>query len=113
MASFGARFLPSTKAMPKELLPVIDKSFIQHAAEEVIVAGIDTLIFVTGGHKRAMEDHFNSNQELETPLKSKGRHEETDLINNILLARVERRFVRQAEQFGLGHAGSLCQASGK
>ena len=104
VAGFGTRFLPATKAMPKELLPIIDKPLIQHAAEEAIAAGIDTLIFVTGRHKRAIEDHFDSNQELETTLKSKGRHEEADMINNIFPAGVECIFVRQAEQLGLGHA---------
>ena len=99
--------------MPKELLPAVDKSLIQHAAEKVIVAGIDTLIFVTGRHKWSMEDHFDSNQELESTLKSKGRHEEADMINNNLPARVERIFVRQAEQLDLAHAGFLCQSIGR
>ena len=63
VAGFGTRFLPATKAMPKELLPIVDKPLIQYAVEEAIEAGIDTLIFVTGRHKRAIEDHFDSNQE--------------------------------------------------
>ena len=63
VAGFGTRFLPATKAMPKELMPIVDKPLIQYAAEEAIAAGIDTLIFVTGRNKRAIEDHFDSNQE--------------------------------------------------
>ena len=65
VAGFGTRFLPATKAMPKELLPIVDKPLIQYAAEEAIAAGIDTLIFVTGRNKRAIEDHFDANNELE------------------------------------------------
>ena len=70
VAGFGTRFLPATKAMPKELLPIVDKPLIQYAAEEAIAAGIDTLIFVTGRNKRAIEDHFDNNQELELALRS-------------------------------------------
>jgi len=70
VAGFGTRFLPATKAMPKELLPIVDKPLIQYAAEEAIIAGIDTLIFVTGRNKRAIEDHFDANNELETILRS-------------------------------------------
>ena len=65
VAGFGTRFLPATKAMPKELLPIIDKPLIQYAAEEAITAGIDTLIFITGRNKRAIEDHFDSNNDME------------------------------------------------
>ena len=104
VAGFGTRFLPATKAVPKELLPVIDKPLIQYAAEEAIAAGIDTLIFVTGRNKRAIEDHFDNNPELEMLLRSKGRHEEANLVKNILPKGVECLFVRQAEQLGLGHA---------
>ncbi len=73
VAGFGTRFLPATKAMPKELLPIVDKPLIQYAAEEAIAAGIDTLIFVTGRNKRAIEDHFDSNQELEAALRAQGQ----------------------------------------
>ena len=104
VAGFGTRFLPATKAMPKELLPIIDKPLIQYAAEEAIAAGIDTLVFVTGRNKRAIEDHFDNNLELEMLLRSKSRHEEADLVKNILPKGVECIFVRQAEQLGLGHA---------
>ena len=104
VAGFGTRFLPATKAMPKELLPIVDKPLIQYAAEEAIAAGIDTLIFVTGRNKRAIEDHFDNNQELETALRAKGKHDQADMVKNILPEGVECIFVRQAEQLGLGHA---------
>ena len=104
VAGFGTRFLPATKAMPKELLPVVDKPLIQYAAEEAIAAGIETLIFVTGRNKRAIEDHFDSNKELEATLRRNGRHEQADMVQNILPNGVQCIFVRQAEQLGLGHA---------
>jgi UTP--glucose-1-phosphate uridylyltransferase len=104
VAGFGTRFLPATKAMPKELLPVIDKPLIQYAAEEAITAGIDTLIFVTGRNKRAIEDHFDSNTELEVALRSKGKNKMADMVKNILPKGIECIFVRQPEQLGLGHA---------
>ena len=84
VAGFGTRFLPATKAMPKELLPIIDKPLIQYAAEEAIAAGIETLIFVTGRNKRAIEDHFDSNNELEMAPRSKGKNEMADSVKNIL-----------------------------
>jgi UTP--glucose-1-phosphate uridylyltransferase len=104
VAGFGTRFLPATKAMPKELLPIVDKPLIQYAAEEAIKAGIDTLIFVTGRNKRAIEDHFDSNQELEVALRSKGKHAQASMVHSILPEGVECIFVRQPEQLGLGHA---------
>ena len=104
VAGFGTRFLPATKAMPKELLPVVDKPLIQYAAEEAIAAGINTLIFVTGRHKRAIEDHFDRNPELELALQTKGKHEQADMVRNILPKGIECIFVRQPEQLGLGHA---------
>ena len=84
VAGFGTRFLPATKAMPKELLPIIDKPLIQYAVEEAIAAGIDTLIFVTGRNKRAIEDHFDANNELEAALRAKGMHSQADMVKNIL-----------------------------
>ena len=104
VAGFGTRFLPATKAMPKELLPIVDKPLIQYAVEEAIRVGIDTLIFVTGRNKRAIEDHFDSNLELEAALRAKGKHEQAEMVHNILPSGVECIFVRQAEQLGLGHA---------
>ena len=96
--------MPATKAMPKELLPIIDKPLIQYAAEEAIAAGLDTLIFITGRNKRAIEDHFDGNNELELALRSKGKNEMADMVKNILPEGVECVFVRQKEQLGLGHA---------
>ena len=84
VAGFGTRFLPVTKAMPKELLPVVNKPLIQYAAEEAIAAGCDTLIFVTGRNKRAIEDHFDSNLELEAALRAKGKHAEAESLRNIV-----------------------------
>jgi UTP--glucose-1-phosphate uridylyltransferase len=104
VAGFGTRFLPATKAMPKELLPIVDKPLIQYAVEEAIVAGIDTLIFVTGRNKRAIEDHFDVNKELELALRSKGKNEQAEMVHNIIPPHVECIFVRQPEQLGLGHA---------
>ena len=104
VAGFGTRFLPVTKAMPKELLPIFDKPLIQYAAEEAIAAGIDTLIFVTGRNKRAIEDHFDANSVLEAMLRAKGKDAQADMVRNVIPAGVECMFVRQAEQLGLGHA---------
>ncbi|MDA9269686.1 UTP--glucose-1-phosphate uridylyltransferase GalU [Amylibacter sp.] len=104
VAGLGTRFLPATKAMPKELLPIIDKPLIQYAAEEAIAAGLDTLIFITGRNKRAIEDHFDGNNELELALRTKGKNEMADMVKNILPEGIECVFVRQKEQLGLGHA---------
>ena len=90
--------------MPKELLPVVNKPLIQYAVEEAVAAGIDTLIFVTGRHKRAIEDHFDNNPELEIALRAKGKNKQADMVKNILPTDVECIFVRQPEQLGLGHA---------
>ena len=104
VAGFGTRFLPATKAMPKELLPIVDKPLIQYAAEEAIKAGIDTLIFVTGRNKRAIEDHFDSNYELEAALRKAGKNNKAAMVRNILPEGIQCIFVRQSEQLGLGHA---------
>ena len=104
VAGLGTRFLPATKAMPKELLPIIDKPLIQYAAEEAIAGGIDTLIFITGRNKRAIEDHFDGNNELEYALRSKGKNEMADMVKNTLPEGIECVFVRQGEQLGLGHS---------
>jgi len=104
VAGFGTRFLPATKAMPKELLPVVDKPLIQYAAEEAVEAGIDTLVFVTGRNKRAIEDHFDANPELEGLLTRRGKAAQAAMVRDILPRGVECIFVRQAEQLGLGHA---------
>ena len=104
VAGFGSRFLPATKAMPKELIPIVNKPLIQYAAEEAIAAGIDTLIFVTGRNKRSIEDHFDANNELEAALRASGKEYQADMVRNILPVGIECIFVRQPEQLGLGHA---------
>ena len=107
VAGFGTRFLPATKAMPKELLQIVNKPLIHYAVEEAIAAGIDTLIFVTGRNKRAIEDCFDTNLELESILRAKGKDKEAEMVRNILPSGVECIFVRQAETLGLGPA-TLC-----
>ncbi|WP_422026138.1 sugar phosphate nucleotidyltransferase [Roseovarius sp.] len=95
VAGLGTRFLPATKAMPKELLPIIDKPLIQYAVEEALAAGITDLIFVTGRTKRAIEDHFDANPELEALLKSKEKVALADMVRRIVPAGVNCIFVRQ------------------
>jgi UTP--glucose-1-phosphate uridylyltransferase len=109
VAGLGTRFLPATKAMPKELLPIIDKPIVQYAVEEAVAAGITELVFVTGRNKRAVGDHFDANLELENQLMAKGKKELRDMVRNIVPAGVSCIFVRQAEPLGLGHA-VLCAA---
>ena len=104
VAGFGTRFLPVMKAMPKELPPVVDKPLFQYVAKEAIIAGCDTLVFVTGRNKRAIEDHFGSNLELEAALKAKGKYAESERVRHILSAHVQCLFVRQPALLGLGHA---------
>lgn len=104
VAGLGTRFLPATKAMPKELLPIIDKPIIQYAVEEAVAAGITDLIFVTGRTKRAIEDHFDANPELERALRDKGKDDDADMIRNIVPEGVRCIFLRQPEALGLGHA---------
>src|SRR5262245_60706711 len=84
VAGLGTRFLPATKASPKEMLPVVDKPLIQYAAEEAIDAGIDELIFVTGRNKRSIEDHFDKAYELETELHYKGKKDLLKIVRNVL-----------------------------
>jgi UTP--glucose-1-phosphate uridylyltransferase len=109
VAGLGTRFLPATKAMPKELLPIIDKPIVQYAVEEAVAAGITELIFVTGRNKRAVGDHFDANLELEAQLVAKGKTEIRDMVRNIVPEGVACIFVRQPEPLGLGHA-VLCAA---
>ena len=109
VAGLGTRFLPATKAMPKELLPIIDKPIIQFAVEEAVAAGITELIFVTGRNKRAVGDHFDANLELEAMLVAKGKTDIRDMVRNIVPDGVSCIFVRQPEPLGLGHA-VLCAA---
>jgi len=104
VAGLGTRFLPATKASPKEMLPVVDKPLIQYAVEEAIAAGITELIFVTGRSKRAIEDHFDKAYELETELQMRGKSEVLALLRSILPSQVSCVYIRQAEALGLGHA---------
>ena len=102
-AGLGTRFLPATKAMPKEMLPILDKPTIQYIIEEAARAGIEDIIIVTGRHKRAIEDHFDSQKELEMVLKEKGKSELLEKVQySTELANIF--YVRQKEQKGLGHA---------
>ena len=112
VAGLGTRFLPATKAMPKELLPILDKPIIQFAVEEAIEAGITDLIFVTGRTKRAIEDHFDGNPELETTLLKKGKSDLVGMLRDITPPGVNCIFVRQTEALGLGHA-VLCAEIGR
>ncbi len=104
VAGMGTRFLPATKANPKEMLPVVDKPLIQYAAEEAVAAGIDTLIFVTGRNKRSIEDHFDTAYELERELEAKQKDKMLEILRNILPKHVNCVFIRQSEALGLGHA---------
>lgn len=96
--------MPATKAMPKELLPIIDKPIIQYAVEEAVAAGITELVFVTGRHKRAIEDHFDANPELERELEDKGKQALAASIREIVPSHVSCIFIRQPRALGLGHA---------
>lgn len=104
VAGLGTRFLPATKASPKEMLPVVDKPLIQYAVEEAMAAGITEMIFVTGRSKRAIEDHFDKAYELEAELEAKNKKALLDVVRSIKPANVECFYVRQPEALGLGHA---------
>ncbi len=104
VAGMGTRFLPATKANPKEMLPVVDKPLIQYAAEEAVAAGIDTLIFVTGRNKRSIEDHFDTAYEMERELEAKGKEKMLEVLRSILPKHVNCVFIRQSQALGLGHA---------
>src|SRR3989338_6025324 len=104
VAGLGTRFLPATKASPKEMLPVVDKPLIQYAAEEAIEAGIDELIFVTGRNKRSIEDHFDKAYELEAELKADGKKDLLDMVQNVLPNKPSWVYTRQTEALGRGHA---------
>ncbi|MRH77428.1 UTP--glucose-1-phosphate uridylyltransferase GalU [Spiribacter sp. C176] len=110
VAGLGTRFLPATKANPKEMLPVVDKPLVQYAAEEAVRAGIDTLIFVNGRNKRSIPDHFDKAYELETELESSGKLDRLEAVRNIIPPEVTCIYIRQAEALGLGHA-VLCAES--
>ncbi|HYC38033.1 MAG TPA: UTP--glucose-1-phosphate uridylyltransferase GalU [Usitatibacter sp.] len=104
VAGLGTRFLPATKASPKEMLPIVDKPLIQYAVEEAVAAGITDLIFITGRSKRAIEDHFDKAYELEAELQAHGKNKLLKEVRGLLPAGVTCAYVRQAEALGLGHA---------
>ncbi len=104
VAGLGTRFLPATKASPKEMLPIVDKPLIQYAVEEAVAAGVTDMIFVTGRSKRAIEDHFDKAYELEAELERKNKTEMLDFVRNLLPKNINCIYIRQAEPLGLGHA---------
>jgi UTP--glucose-1-phosphate uridylyltransferase len=104
VAGRGTRFLPATKASPKEMLPIVDKPLIQYAAEEALAAGARTLVFITGSSKRAIEDHFDSDRELEAALEAQGKQELLDSLRGILPSYASCVYIRQPSPLGLGHA---------
>ena len=104
VAGMGTRFLPATKASPKEMMPIVDKPLIQYAVEEAVAAGITDMIFVTGRSKRASEDHFDKAYELESELAARGKLELLEFVRNLLPKNINCIYIRQAEALGLGHA---------
>ena len=104
VAGRGTRFLPATKASPKEMLPIVDKPLIQYAAEEALAAGADKLVFITGASKRAIEDHFDTDHELEKELEAQGKQELLDAVRGIVPSYASCIFIRQPAPLGLGHA---------
>jgi UTP--glucose-1-phosphate uridylyltransferase len=109
VAGMGTRFLPATKASPKEMLPIVDKPLIQYAVEEAVAAGITDMIFITGRTKRSIEDHFDKAYELETELEARGKKELLEIVKKTVPKGVNCVYIRQSEALGLGHA-VLCAA---
>jgi UTP--glucose-1-phosphate uridylyltransferase len=104
VAGRGTRFLPITKASPKEMLPIVDKPLIQYAVDEALSAGAETLVFITGSSKRAIEDHFDADPELESVLQAQGKQELLDALHSILPSWATCVYIRQPAPLGLGHA---------
>jgi UTP--glucose-1-phosphate uridylyltransferase len=104
VAGLGSRFLPATKAQPKEMLPIVDKPLIQYAVEEAVAAGITEMIFITGRNKRAIEDHFDKAYELESELEAAGKQELLELVRGVIPKNITCIYIRQSEPLGLGHA---------
>lgn len=104
VAGFGSRFLPATKASPKEMMPVVDKPLIQYAVEEAVTAGITDMVFITGRNKRAIEDHFDTAYEVESELAARGKHELLRAVREVIPKHVNCIYIRQNEALGLGHA---------
>src|SRR5882672_193004 len=111
VAGRGTRFLPATKASPKEMLPVVDKPLIQYAVEEALGAGVRRLVFITGASKRAIEDHFDSDQELEKLLESQGKTDLARQIRSVLPSFATCIYIRQSAPLGLGHAVLCAEAA--
>jgi UTP--glucose-1-phosphate uridylyltransferase len=110
VAGLGTRFLPATKASPKEMLPIVDKPLIQYAVEEAVASGMTHMVFITGRNKRAIEDHFDKAYELETELEEKGRHALLEQVRDVVPKNVSCTYVRQSEALGLGHAVMCARA---
>ncbi len=104
VAGLGTRFLPATKASPKEMMPIVDKPLIQYAVEEAIAAGITDMVFITGRNKRAIEDHFDKNYELEAELHARGKHDLLHSVKSLIPENIRCTFIRQSDALGLGHA---------
>jgi len=104
VAGLGSRFLPATKAQPKEMLPIVDKPLIQYAVEEAVEAGITEMIFITGRNKRAIEDHFDKAYELEAELEAAGKSALLELVRQVIPKNINCMYIRQSEALGLGHA---------
>ncbi|MBC3885002.1 UTP--glucose-1-phosphate uridylyltransferase GalU [Undibacterium griseum] len=104
VAGLGSRFLPATKAQPKEMLPIVDKPLIQYAVEEAVEAGITEMVFITGRNKRAIEDHFDKAYELESELEAAGKEALLDLVRNVIPKNINCIYIRQPAALGLGHA---------
>jgi UTP--glucose-1-phosphate uridylyltransferase len=104
VAGLGSRFLPATKAQPKEMLPVVDKPLIQYAVEEAVAAGITEMVFITGRNKRAIEDHFDTAYELESELEAANKNVLLELVRNVIPKNINCIYIRQSAPLGLGHA---------
>ncbi|KTD16429.1 UTP--glucose-1-phosphate uridylyltransferase GalU [Legionella jordanis] len=104
VAGIGSRFLPATKANPKEMLPIVDKPLIQYAVEEAVRVGINHMIFITSSSKRAIEDHFDNHYELEKRLEEQGKNKLLELVKNVSPPGIQFTYVRQNQPLGLGHA---------
>ena len=110
VAGMGTRFLPATKASPKEMLPIVDKPLIQYAVEEAVAAGVEVMVFITGRSKRAIDDHFDKAYELENELELRGKTETLKIVQNIIPPHVTCVHIRQSEALGLGHAVGRAKA---
>ncbi len=104
VAGMGSRFLPATKASPKEMMPVVDKPLIQYAVEEAVAAGITDMIFITGRNKRSIEDHFDKAYEVEAELEARGKLDLLELVQGMIPKHINCIYIRQPEALGLGHA---------